>query len=299
MGPTGPPGQQGERGPSGNTGPSGQVLILGYSVKTSDTTAPIPIPAGATRLRGRIIGGGGGGGGGFFVDEICLSGGGGGGSGQRFDFAISGIPPDSVYTVVCGTGGNRGSNRYTDITEPEAGGPGGTTIFQISSLSVPSYNYKFRADGGSGGELAPSDLEGGNGGNGFAGGGGGGHLTDVGQGGNGRMMDGYNGSVNWGGSGGIGGQVGDSGMNGSRGPQECIVDKNQYDTGVVFVQAYGGAGGGPYGADSNGFTNLTSFLAGQITNEDGILGGGGAGGGVGTDPTAGGPGYVELEWLVS
>jgi len=275
-------------GPTGATGPSTFVSYLVESASVGDK----PIPVGANKLRGTVVGGGGGGGGAYY-DTIYRLGGGGGGSGLRCDFLISDIPADSLYIVTVGTGGTAGANGTSTVGTN--GGNGGLTYFNIYSPSVTSYKYTFIAGGGKGGNRAPSGVISGAGGDGFAGGGAGGSDLDPGlviMGGTGRMLDGYPRDGVAGGDGGGGGLT-NSGNNGSRGTSRCIDDKPTQGL-IDFLYGFGGAGGGPYGADSN----APLITDGTVTNEPGILGGGGVGGGGYAPPTAGGYGCVELYWSI-
>jgi hypothetical protein len=299
-GPTGPQGQQGQQGASGVSGPTGATgpsTFVSYLVESA-SVGDKPIPVGANKLRATVVGGGGGGGGAYY-DTIsptqARNGGGGGGSGLRCDFFISDIPADALYSVTVGPGGTAGANG-TNTTGAD-GGVGSPTFFEIYSPSVTSYKYRFFADGGSGGKAAPSVNISGNGGGGFAGGGGGGAAELVsggitnGKGGIGRMLDGSGGLSNDGGDGG-GGGFANSGNNGSRGTYTCRYYKPQ--TTGTLIYAFGGAGGGPYGADSNG----ALITDGTVTNGPGILGGGGVGGGGYAPATDGGDGCVELYWSI-
>ena len=293
QGPSGPQGQQGIQGVSGPTGATGPSTFVSYIVESAYITNK-PIPAGANKLRATVVGGGGGGGGAYY-GNTTRPGGGGGGSGLRCDFFISDIPADALYSVTVGPGGTAGANGTNAVGAN--GGNGNTTFFEIYSPSVSSYKYRFTAGGGKGGIAAPSDNIGGTGGSGFAGGGGGGSTNATGMnfaiGGTGRMLDGNVGGTGTvlGGDGGCGGFA-NSGNNGSRGTVSCTDDKPQAI--VNFTYGFGGAGGGPYGADSNG----PLISNGTVTNGPGILGGGGVGGGGYSLPTAGGNGCVELYWSI-
>lgn len=273
-----------------------------YTIPSAST--PLVRPVGCTTLTVELIGGGGGGGGGGFQATNDGGGGGGGGSGYRRTEILKNLTyNDYSYSPSNGHGGHGGA-AYSN-----AGGKGGTTSVEIFSSSHGNIDtttsaWKFSIIGGDGGGGGGSGRGGGadgrwggNGGNGYGGGGGGGQSygSVIGGGGSGLFtyLNGNNGNVQAGGSGGGGGLFGLLTKNGSLGSTESSV-RHSTAFGALSTsnrQGYGGAGGGPYGADSLPSPNL---------NSSGILGGGGAGGGWGNTSYAGGTnggnGVITFTW---
>ena len=280
------------------TGKIGANIIR--QLYSTGTTGTITAPSGYSQVEFLIVGGGGGGGPRSYNNSggYRYYGGGGGGSGYRYrdkQYLTS-----NTITYSLGAGGSGSSNESTD------GSDGSPTTISVNGIT-------YTANGGKGGiHYGTNSGGGGGGGNGFGGGGGGsgeaqsgGGIGTGGPGGTGFMSPTY-----WLGNGDSGtdgtpysSSIPKGGNGGYYGGSSTAIDgvtdishtkstafKGNVVIGGSRLVGVGGAGGGPYGADSQ---------ANGSNNVNGVFGGGGAGGttdsgGNSVTGTSGGNGYVEL-----